>query len=152
MKKLLFIIPLFLLLVGCSSKHEDNKFAYIEYKNNLEKQEEFSNGDDLDFNTFFNIDRDGDKVNYSLIINNPNIDMKNIKALLINDYASEEIYPSIGIFNEVKTIYKGTNDSITLNGTIVSSDDISNVKFKLYLEYINDDNQKEEIYYEVQRG
>lgn len=152
MKKLLFIIPLFLLLIGCSSKHEDNKFAYIEYKNNLEKQDEFSNGDDLDFNTFFNIDRDGDKVNYSLIINKPNKDMKDIKALLINDYASEDIYPSIGIFDEVKTIYKDSNDSIVLNGTIVSADDISNVNFKLYLEYINDDNQKEEIYYEVQRG
>ena len=49
-------------------------------------------------------------------------------------------------------IYEYSDDSINLNGTIVSSDDISNVKFKLYLEYINDDNQKEEIYYEVQRG
>lgn len=152
MKKLLFIIPLFLLLVGCSSKHEDNKFAYIEYKNNLEKQEEFSNSDSLEFNTFFNIDRDGDNVNYSLTIDNPTKDMKDIKALLINDYVNEDIYPSIGIFDEVKTIYKDSDDSITLNGTIVSSDDISNVKFKLYLEYINGDNQKEEIYYEVQRG
>ena len=152
MKKLLLIVPVFLLLVGCSSKHEDDKFAYIEYKNNLEKQETFDNSEALDFNPFFNIERNGDNVNYSLTINNPSKDMKNVKALLINDYVSEDVYPSVGIFDEPKTIHEGTSESITLDGTIISADDISDVKFKLYLEFINDDNQKEEIYYEVQRG
>ena len=152
MKKILLLIPLFLLLIGCSSRYEDDKFSYLEYKNNLERQETFDDGDNLDFNTFFYIDRDGDNINYSLTINNPTKDMKDIKALLINDYNSDDVYPSIGIFDEAKTIYKGSNDNITLKGTIVSADDISNVRFKLYLEYINADNQKEEIYYEVQRG
>lgn len=152
MKKVLLIIPLFLLLIGCSNKVEDDKYAYLEYKNNLEKQEEFDNGDNLDFNTFFDIDREGDNVNYSLTIDKPTKNMKDVKALLINNYANEEVYPSIGIFDKTKNLLKGTGDKITLKGTILSADDLSDVSFKLYLEYVNEDNIKEEIYYEVQRG
>ncbi len=152
MKKILLIIPILLLLFGCSNKVEDNKFAYIEYKNNLEKQEEFMDNDGLDFNTFFNIDRDGDTVNYSLTINNPKINMHNVKALLIHNYNSNDIYPSIGIFDEPKELLESSNDNIKLEGSILSSDDLSDINFKLYLEYTNDEEVKEEIYYEVQRG
>lgn len=152
MKKILLIIPILLLLFGCSNKVEDNKFAYIEYKNNLEKQEEFMDNDGLGFNTFFNIDRDGDTVNYSLTINNPKINMHNVKALLIHNYNSNDIYPSIGIFDEPKELLENSNDNIKLEGSILSSDDLSDINFKLYLEYTNDEEVKEEIYYEVQRG
>ena len=152
MKKILLIIPLFLLLIGCSNKVEDNKFAYLEYKNNLEKQEDFTSSDGLDFNTFFNIDRDGDTVSYSLVIDNTKINMHNIKALLIHNYDNIDVYPSIGIFNEPKELLKSSDDNIKLEGTILSADDISDIKFKLYLEYTNDEEEKEEIYYEVQRG
>ena len=152
MKKILLIIPIFLLLIGCSSKVEDEKFAYIEYKNNLEKQEEFSSSSSLDFNTFFNIEREGDTVKYSLTINNPKVNMYNIKALLIHDYDTIDTFPSVGIFDETKTLLSGNDNFITLEGTIISSDDLSNVKFKLYLEYLNDNKEKEKIYYEVQRG
>lgn len=152
MKKILLIIPILLLLFGCSNKVEDNKFAYIEYKNNLEKQEEFMDNAGLDFNTFFNIDRDGDTVNYSLTINNPKINMHNVKALLIHNYNNNDIYPSIGIFDEPKELLESSNDNIKLEGSILSSDDLSDINFKLYLEYTNDEEVKEEIYYEVQRG
>ena len=152
MKKVLLIIPLFLLLVGCSNKVEDEKYAYIEYKNNLEKQEEFTSHDNLDFNTFFNIQRDGDTVKYSLTIDNPTTDMYNIKALLIHDYDTIDVFPSVGIFDETETLMAGSDDSITLDGTIISADDLSDVKFKLYLEYENENGEKEEIFYEVQRG
>lgn len=151
MKKILLVIPLFLFLIGCSSKVEDNKLAYIEYKNNLEKQKEFADNDGLDFDTFFNIERDSDNVNYSLVINNPKISMHNIKAMLIHNYDSIDTYPSIGILDEERELLN-SDDSIKLEGTILSSDDLSDVRFKLYLEYTTDENKKEEIYYEVQRG
>lgn len=152
MKKLLLIIPLFLLLIGCSNKIEDDKFAYLEYKNNLEKQEEFIDNEGLDCNTFFNIEREKDKVNYSLVIDNPKKNMYNIKALLINDYDNTDTYPSVGIFDESRNLLMNTDDCLKLEGNIISADDLSDVNFKLYLEYFNDKNEKEEIYYEVQRG
>ena len=152
MKKLLLIIPLFLLLIGCSNKIEDDKFAYLEYKNNLEKQEEFIDNEGLDCNTFFNIEREKDKVNYSLVIDNPKKNMYNIKALLINNYDNTDTYPSVGIFDESRNLLMNTDDCLKLEGNIISADDLSDVNFKLYLEYFNDKNEKEEIYYEVQRG
>ena len=33
MKKLLIIIPLLFILIGCTNKEEENKIAYLEYKN-----------------------------------------------------------------------------------------------------------------------
>ena len=152
MKKFILIIPIFLLLIGCSNKVEDDKFAYIEYKNNLEAQEEFADNESLDFNTFFNIEREGDNVKYSLVINNPKVNMYKIKALVIHNYDTIDIFPSVGIFDETRTLLSGSNDEIKLEGNIISSDDLSGVNFKLYLEYENDDNEKQEIYYEVKRG
>ncbi len=152
MKKVLLVIPIFLLLMGCSNKVEDNKFAYLEYKNNLEKQEEFIDNDELDFNTFFNIDRDGDIVKYSINIYDSKINMYNVKALLIHNYDNSDIYPSVGIFDEPKELLIDSDESIKLEGTILSADELSDIKFKLYLEYTNNENEQEEIYYEVQRG
>ncbi len=152
MKKIILIIPLFLLLIGCSSKVEEEKFAYLEYKNNLEAQEKFNSHESLDFNTFFNIDRKGDTVSYSLTINNPKTNMHNVKALLIHNYDTADVYPSVGIFDKEKELLSGSNDSLVLEGTIISADDLSDVKFKLYLEYTTDEKEKEKIYYEVQRG
>lgn len=41
MKKLVVLIIPILLLTACTSNEED-KIAYLEYKNELEKQEKFS--------------------------------------------------------------------------------------------------------------
>ena len=49
MKKLVVLIIPILLLTACTSNEED-KIAYLEYKNELEKQETFSPEDELDFN------------------------------------------------------------------------------------------------------
>ena len=38
MKKLLIIIPLLFILIGCTNKEEENKIAYLEYKNELEQR------------------------------------------------------------------------------------------------------------------
>ena len=57
MKKIMLIIPILILLVGCTTKEEENKIAYLEYKNNLEKREIFNGEESLDFNVYFTIER-----------------------------------------------------------------------------------------------
>lgn len=152
MKKLVVLIPLLILLVGCTNKVEENKIAYLEYKNELEAQETFITEEEMDFNAYFNIERKEEVVNYSMIINNPTIDMYNIKALLIHDYYQEETFPSVGILDEEVELHKDSEDKITLSGTIQTTSDISNVKFKLYLEYKDETGLENKIYYEVARG
>lgn len=151
MKNCLLLISLF-LLVGCTTKEEEEKYAYLEYKNDLEVKEDYDTEETLDFNTYFNIQRNEEIVNYSIVIDNPKVDMHKVKALLIHDYMTEEAFPSIGIFDEPKDLLAGSDDKIILEGKIQTIDDISNVKFKLYLEYIDENKNENKFYYEVQRG
>ena len=152
MKKILVVIVL-LLLTGCTNKVEEEKYAYLEYKNNLEEQKDFVSQESLEFNTYFNLVRETEeKVTYSLVIDNPKFNMKNVKALLIHDFITEDVFPSVGIFDEPVTLHKDSNDKIVLEGSIQTIEDISDTKFKLYLEYVDDDGLENSIYYEVHRG
>lgn len=153
MKKLVILIPILILLVGCTNKVEENKIAYLEYKKELEKTELFNKEEEIHFNTYFNIEREDEEVvNYSIIINEPTIDMYSIKALLIHDYYQEETFPSVGIFGDEVKLQKESGDKIILSGTIQTLEDISDVNFKLYLEYQDENGEENKIYYEVARG
>ena len=152
MKKILILIIPILLLTACTSNEED-KIAYLEYKNELEKKEVFSSEDDLDFNVYFNVKKEGEEItNYSVLINNPKVNMHNVKALLIHNYMIDEAYPSVGILDYPVNLSVDTSDKIVLKGKIQTSEDISNVKYKLYIEYTDDDGNENKIYYDVKRG
>lgn len=152
MKKILVVIVL-LLLTGCTNKVEEDKYAYLEYKNNLEEQKDFVSQESLEFNTYFNLIRETEeKVTYSLVIDSPKVNMNNVKALLIHDFVTDDVFPSVGIFDEPVTLHKDSNDKIVLEGSIQTIEDISDTKFKLYLEYVDDDGLENSIYYEVHRG
>ncbi len=153
MKKLLIIIPLLFILIGCTNKEEENKIAYLEYKNELEQRDIFNGEETLDFNVYFNIERvDEEITDYNLVIDTPKINMHNVKALLIHNFVNEEAYPSVGIFDSPKELQENSKDKIVLNGHIQTINDISNTKFKLYIEYTDDNNDLNKIYYEVNRG
>ena len=113
----------------------------------------FNGEETLDFNVYFNIERvDEEITDYSLVIDTPKINMHNVKALLIHNFVNEEAYPSVGIFDSPKELQENSKDKIVLNGHIQTINDISNTKFKLYLEYTDDNNDLNKIYYEVNRG
>ena len=153
MKKILLTLPLIMLLVGCTNEIEENKIAYLEYKSDLQKQEVFNEEDKSDFNTYFNIKRETEEIiNYSITINNPTINMHKVKALLIHDYSQEEAFPSVGILDNSVELLTDSDNKIELKGKLQTTKDISNVKFKLYLEYIDDNGNENKIYYQVSRG
>lgn len=155
MRRYLFLGICLFLLVGCSTKEEDEKYAYLEYKNDLEKQDVYDDEDSLEFNTYFNIARnseDGEVVDYSIVIDKPLVDMYNVKALLIHDYMNEDVFPSVGIFDDTVNLRKDSDDKIKLSGNIHTDTSTSDVNFKLYLEYTDSDDMVNKIYYEVKRG
>lgn len=153
MKKIILLIPLLFVLVGCTNKEEENKMAYLEYKNELEERDIFNGEENLDFNVYFNIEKINEEItDYSLIIDNPKINMYNVKALLIHDFINEDAYPSVGIFDDTRNLNANSDDKIILNGSIQTINDISKTKFKLYLEYTDDNNDLNKIYYDVSRG
>ena len=152
-KKLIILIIPILLLMGCTCSEEKEKVAYLEYKNDLENKESYSEEETIDFNIYFNIEKKSEElVNYSLMINNPKINMNNVKALLIHNFINEDVFPSVGIFDDPVTLKINTDDSIVLNGNIQTINDIINTEFKLYIEYIDDNNNVNKIYYKLNRG
>ena len=149
---IIFIIPL-LFLIGCTSELEVEKYEYLTYKSELQEKDEFESEEELDFNTYFNIIRENnEKVVYSIVIDNPEVDMYNVKALLIHDYMTEDVFPSVGIFDEPVILLCNSDNKIILKGDIYSEKNLTDTKFKLYLEYENSEGLSNKIFYEVARG
>ena len=102
MKKILFILLIF-FIVACdySNVSEEAKNEYINKKEELTKKEEFENIDNIPFDITISLDRiNEEEITYRVIIDNAKEDISNIKALLIHDYFTEDIFPSIGILDD----------------------------------------------------
>ena len=155
MKKLLLLFSV-ILLVGCADVKVDSdstiqkeKEDYLVLKNNLDTYTDYDKEEELPCNITFSLDKTSDEeLSYRVILDNPKIDMYNIKALLIHDYFTEDIFPSIGIFDEPQNLIVG-NDEIKgfeLVGYIETSKDID-INLKLYLEYTDKNGNINDIYY-----
>lgn len=151
MKKFLLII-LIIFLTGCTNEKEDVKSEYIAMKNNLIEEKIDNKKEELPLDITINIDRTGEElINYQVILNNPKYNMYNIKAMVVHNYYSEEIYPTIGVFDEKEELLKDTDNKLELTGTIKTTKNISNMnlKIKLSLQYTDESGEIREIYYET---
>lgn len=125
MKKLLFLV---ILLVGCSKSN-----VYDMYVEKLKNDENISR--DIPFNIEFNIDNVNDnRIIYQVIIDEPKVEATNVKALVIHDVKTKDIFPSVGIVDEPIDLQK--EKGIILIGYVDQTDDIN---FKLLIE--TEDNQ-----------
>ena len=96
---------------------------------------------------------DEEDVNYKTTITNPKENMHNVKAILVHNYYNDDLYPSIGVFNEPQELLVDNNENgeITLEDTIKTTKNISklNLELKLLIEYTNDNGEKKDIYYKT---
>lgn len=119
MKKLLVLLCF--LLVGCSNSTYDN---YVKELKNSEASSE------IPFDIEFNIDNvNENRIIYQVIIDNPKVDASSVKALVIHDAKTEDIFPSVGIVDE--TINLNEQKGIILMGYINKTEDIN---FKVLIE------------------
>lgn len=119
MKKLLVLLCF--LLVGCSNS------VYDDYVKELKNSEASS---EIPFDIEFNIDNvNENRIIYQVIIDNPKVDASNVKALVIHDAKTEDIFPSVGIVDEA--INLNEQKGIILMGYINKTEDIN---FKVLIE------------------
>ncbi len=119
MKKLLVLLCF--LLVGCSNS------VYDDYVKELKNSEPSS---EIPFDIEFNIDNvNENRIIYQIIIDNPKVDASSVKALVIHDAKTEDIFPSVGIVDE--TINLNEQKGIILMGYINKTEDIN---FKVLIE------------------
>lgn len=163
MKKVVMVLASIALVTGCATEVEvgidknveENKITYLDIKDDLTNKNEFINSDELPCSITASVDRiNEEEVSYRVIIDNPSINMNNVEALLIHNNFSEDIFPSIGIFDNKESLLVGNEDlkGIELVGYIETTKKIKdlNLELKLWLKYIDDEGNKQEIYYKLE--
>lgn len=160
MKKLVVLVFV-VFMVGCSNvKIEQNeeinqeKENYLAIKSELDNVKEYISDDELPCAITISLDRiNEEEISYRAIIDNPKIDMYNVRALLIHDYFTEDIFPSIGIFDKTENLLLDNEEvrGISLVGYIETTKDIKelNLNIKLYIEYTDNEGNIKEIYYKL---
>ncbi len=146
------LIIIVLLFTGCNNEKEEVKSEYLTMKSKLLKVKEFNSNEDINFDILVSVDRvDEENVSYKMVLSNPMENMHDIKAILIHNYYTEDVFPSIGLFDKVKSMHINSNDSIDLEGVIKTDKSIDNLGLilKLYVKYLDDYGNEKSIYYKT---
>ena len=155
MKKVYFVV-LFMslfLITGCENMEEVTKNEYISMKNETLSSKEFTT-EFMPVEVITEVERiNAENVRYKATITNPTENMHDIKVMLVHNYYNENVFPSIGIFDETKELLidDAENFELTLESTINTTENISNLnlELKLLIEYIDDNGEKKDIYYKT---
>lgn len=117
---ILFMLLSIIVIIGCSNDTgktvdtgkdiEKQKETYIKYVQELKKVE--LSTEELQFDVNITYDKlDDEEIRYQVVIDNPKMDIKGVKALAIHDKQTDDIFPSIGIFDEGADLIKGSDNS-----------------------------------------
>ena len=140
MKKILIIIVCFIV---CGCNKVNNKDIYDEYVSKLRESEEVSCPlIDVSFNV---TEISSDYINYYVLINRNDSVMNDIRAILIHDKETSNLFPSIGIYDDKVSLSKKSDKlGVKLSGYLEVNE---STNFKLYLEYLDDNSVKQECVY-----
>lgn len=158
MKRLLILTLALLLITSCHHSLSKEKKRYQAMQQELINYDNFTQPLTYDVNVY--LDRLVDtEIIYRVIIDNPTESMHNISVLVIHNYPTNDIFPSIGIFDEKVNLIPNYVDmetnhvkGITLTGYIPYVGDILNFDgvFKVLIEYEDESGNFERDYYQYQ--
>ena len=159
MKKILVIIILIIALSGCSTNESDELKLYNSYVKELKQVEKSNNN--IPFNINVYVDKIIEtEVMYRVIIDKPQIPLRNIETIVIHDKNTQDIFPSSGIFDDKLSlipdvINKSSNyvEGIILIGYIPYEEDIKNLNatFKVLVKYEDDDGITHKVFYSINK-
>ncbi len=146
MKKIFLILIIF--IVACSN----NEAKYYQIINELKGVEHSS--DNIPFTIDISVEPiTNDELVYHIIIDEPIMNVKDLSVIAIHDVETKNIYPSIGILDD-KIKMLSTTDSnkesvkgVALVGYLPKDDELSSINFKIMINYEDDENNKNNIYY-----
>jgi len=156
MKKLYFFVILTVLLIttGCENQEENTKNEYIAMKNNLFQESSYS--EELPLEITIHIDRiSEEKIDYKVVLENPKENMNEIKAIVVHNHYTEDMYPSIGVFDEPQKLLLNESEEeqnmIKITGSIQTIKNISklNLELKVWIQYVTDLGETKDIYYKT---
>lgn len=153
MKKIVLFIMILLTITGCNNKEESEKNNYLKMKTKLLEVKKYTSKDKIPCEITINVNRiNKEQISYKVTLTNAKEDMNEIKAIVVHNYYTENIFPTIGLFNKKRTLKQDNKeDSIILKDKIETTDDIDelNLKLKILIEYKTNDNKIKDIYYKT---
>lgn len=151
---ILFII----IIVGCSTNTsqtvdtskdvEKEKETYIKYVQKLKKVD--ISTDELQFDVNITYDKlDNEEVRYQVVIDNAKADMNEVKVLAIHNKQTDDIFPSVGIFDKPIDLLQGDDKSgIILVGYIPYEGDMDDFEceMKVLISYESEEKRVTDYY------
>ncbi|MEG2322391.1 MAG: hypothetical protein RSB71_02765 [Bacilli bacterium] len=119
-----YLIILILLLTGCHNNYDN----YVEETKGVKVSLQLP----CDIN-FYIDEVNENRLIYQVIIDNPQYELKDVKAMVVHNVKTNDVFPSIGIVDNVITLNKD-NKGIILIGHVDKKDKI---EFKVLLEINN---------------
>ena len=96
---------------------------------------------------------DEEAINYNVVIKEPRENMHDVKAMVVHNYYNEDVFPSIGVFDEPKDLLINNDETseLILKDTIKTTKNISklDLELKIWIQYINDNGEKKDLYYKT---
>lgn len=135
---------------GCENK-EIFKEQYINYKKQLFSSDMFTNDDNLPFEINIDLKKENGVVKYNVIISDAKEELNDVQVLVVHNQITNEVYPSIGIFDEKRNLFPLDDSKLELVGYFESVKDIEEVvvNFKFVIKYVSKEGDKKVIYYKT---
>ena len=156
MKKLLICLAFIslLLVIGCKKDtiDQEEKSDYLAMKSDLISKTDFNQGEELNLDISISVERiDEETISYTTYLSNAKENMNNMKVLVVHNYFTEDVFPSIGIFDETKSLMTNDKNNISLVGYIETTKDIRklDLELKVWIQYTDDDGEVKDIYYKT---
>ena len=121
-------------------------------ESNLLEEKTYTLGSELPLDIVVEIDRmEEETVDYRVVFSNSEEDMYDIEAMVVHNYYNEDLFPTIGLFDEKQELLKDSEDTIELKDTIKTKKNLSaiDLELKIYIKYKDKDGEKKEIYYKT---
>lgn len=156
MKKVGLMTIILLILCGCTSKMDENQLVYNSYVEEMkELKEKTTSKDVVDVEIDLEEEKKGE-ITYRVTIDHPKKDMKNIEAMVYHTEKTEDIYPTIGVFDkklnlipDLKQNEEENVKGIVLGGYIKTKKSLEEFHptFKVVILYNDHENERKKIYY-----
>lgn len=151
MKRILIVfLVLILFLTGCTtndiSKEKDTYLTYIKELRKINKSTK-----DIPFNIEVRFDKiTDDEIRYQVVIDEVKEDITDVEAIAIHDKQTDDVFPSIGIFDKKQKLEVNKKPSgIILVGYIDYQGKVEKFKcnLKLLIKYNTNDKKSHTVYY-----
>lgn len=156
MKKIVIVLSIILVICGCTNKLDEDQLIYNGY---VEELKELPKTNTIDHLVDVDIELEKEKedeITYRVTIDQPKEKMKEVEVFVYHNQKTEDIYPSLGVFDEkvnlIPNLKANKDDNvkgIVLVGYIKTKKKLEEFHptIKVMISYNNEDNERQKIYY-----